>query len=231
MTPQQPKKSDKPTSTGVGDSKIFAAPDGTFEPLRDWSTLTVNGEPIPENLWATLPYRFTDQGYEELNGGPKVRAQVVAGPKEKGLERMRDFRMAAPPEDCDLQADPMKELVNTHIPPGMHGRFLSARRVGKEGNGTRGYEIVRNEKGEPVKYGSMILGQIPQEIADSRGQRNVKRSRDQEQAIRQRPRELRDELNMRELDQNFERQERHMQSGYVKQPDDLFQDSATRESR
>ncbi len=58
----------------IPESSIHADPQ---EPQRDWSQLTINGGPIPEALWPTMRYRYTDQGMQEANGGVPVEGKPV----------------------------------------------------------------------------------------------------------------------------------------------------------
>jgi hypothetical protein len=60
----------------------------------------------------------------------------------------------------------MRELADRHVGPGMSPKFLSPSKCTREG--TRGFEVVRDERGEPVKLGNMILGQMPVEMKEQR---------------------------------------------------------------
>lgn len=68
-----------------------------------------------------------------------------------------------------LLTDPMREAVARYAAPGMAVKFLSDRCMTVLGR--RGYEIIRNEHGDPVKVGTLLMGWIPQEMADRRKRR------------------------------------------------------------
>jgi hypothetical protein len=153
-------------STGVGESRTFNAPEGTFpedlENPRHLSNCTLNGEPIPEGLWALIPYEMTDQGHAEKHAGKThARSSVVVDEVHQSIRR----RGGNLDEGMGFDAyDPMLELVHEHVPAGMRPKFLSKRKVDSEGT-TRGYKICRKENGDPVSLGTSILGYMPEERA------------------------------------------------------------------
>jgi hypothetical protein len=69
-------------------------------------------------------------------------------------------------EDFMLAADPMEEVVSRYAEPGFAYGFLSdpATRV----LGRRNYEVVKDERGDPVKLGTLTLGRIPERLKDAR---------------------------------------------------------------
>jgi hypothetical protein len=65
-----------------------------------------------------------------------------------------------------LLVNPMRALVDRYCEPGMSPKFLSPRCI--DVLGKRGYEIVKDEHGDPVKCGTLIMGVIPTEWAERR---------------------------------------------------------------
>lgn len=169
-------------STGVGESRPFVADPGAFEfnadNPRDVSNCTLNGQPVPEHLWNMLPYGLTDQGYAEANEGKEhARVKIIRDEfhnqiNQRGDELDRDFGAYA--------HDPMRALADRYVPAGMHPHFLSSGAIDKEGT-TRGYKICVNEKGEPVKLGTLVLGYIPEHVAQ-----NIQRGFEEKSAEAQR---------------------------------------------
>jgi hypothetical protein len=150
----------KARSTGVGDSRVFVDPDGPRDARTD---LTVNGEPIPEHLTHLIPYEATDQGRVEVNAGKtEARAQVLRDPVDNKIAAFGDESL-----EPWQSPNPMKELADAHVGPGMRARFLSQRKC--ERDGMRGWKPVINPAtGEPVKLGHMILGEMPEAKAIAR---------------------------------------------------------------
>lgn len=67
-----------------------------------------------------------------------------------------------------LIVNPMREIVAKYAPPGFAVKFLSDRCM--DVLGRRGYEIVKDERGDVVKCGTLIMGIIPKLIAERRQQ-------------------------------------------------------------
>jgi hypothetical protein len=177
-----PKRSHKKKAQtqGVGASRPFVATPGTFEESYNWAKLTVNGQPIPEDLWGTFPYRMTDQGAIEFNAGKEpARAEVLRSeplssrPADELVRTMRDrsieqsvdqFRESM--ELAELE-NPQEVLMKQHLPAGMRGLWMSERKVAKEGmrRGVLDYVPVLIEvdgKKERVRSGEMFLGMVPE---------------------------------------------------------------------
>ena len=186
-------KARKPRSTGVGPSKRFVAPEGTFEQTHDWSKLTVNGQAIPETLWAQIPYSMTDQGAAELNAGKEVaHAKVVreAPLSSRSTEDLTRFKneqsieqsVAQYRESLDLleQEDPLGVLMKRHLPAGHRGLWLSERKVSDTGyrRGVVDYEPVLDQDGKRIQHGRMFLGSVPEPLASAAEQHYEKRNRE-----------------------------------------------------
>lgn len=78
----------------------------------------------------------------------------------------RTVEVEADRSDAMIFAKPMEEAVMKYGNPGMSPKFLSERCIGVLG--LRGYVIVKDEKGDPVKVGTLLMGEIPQRMADAR---------------------------------------------------------------
>jgi len=138
---------------GKKAAAVAAAPKRV--PESEW---TLNGQPIPEHLRGSIPFRLTDQGFEEFNRGKvEARASVTSDPLDKIIRQRED---ATEPWEMP---DPMKELAAEHVPAGYRPRFLSPRMI--EVYGMRGHEAVIDKQGDPVRVGRMILGQMPEDRA------------------------------------------------------------------
>lgn len=152
----------KPIAAGVGESKRFNAP-AAFEPVRE---LHVGGVPLSElgEAAALIPYDNTDEGIAEKLQKPQAVASVVRDELDGRILERRDARAS----DMEPWAvpDPMKELAERYVRPGMRPKFLSPSKVQREG--TRGFEVVKDERSEPVKLGNMLLAQMPEEKAIAR---------------------------------------------------------------
>jgi hypothetical protein len=168
--PGRPRKNALPAAQGIGESKPFIAPAGTFDPPAT-QQCHVGGllvSDLPQEVQDRILYRQTDEGIEEANRGKvEVAARVTESPLDKDMQRRRDFL-----EDYGDVAqswespNPLKEVADAHAVPGMRPKFLSPAKI--ERAGLRGYKVVRHENGDPVKLGNLILGHIPEERAEAR---------------------------------------------------------------
>jgi hypothetical protein len=68
--------------------------------------------------------------------------------------------------DPDAEDNPLASAQRMYGRPGMALKALSPRMIGTYG--MRGYEAVKDTNGDPVRIGNMVLGEIPQDIADRR---------------------------------------------------------------
>jgi hypothetical protein len=84
-------------------------------------------------------------------------------------------------EDLLLAPNPMEETVMRHREPGFAYGFLSdhASRV----LGTRGYEVVKDGNGEPVRLGTLVLGKIPEKVQQARQRKAEAESVERVQSI------------------------------------------------
>jgi hypothetical protein len=172
--------SKKIMAQGIGPSKLNRdknAPDDPYGPLKGLHVGGIPIEDLPVKLVVRLTKRHTDEAIAEhdaratghgIQVGSGGRARVTATDFGKSVEERRDFRADAGPMEIFEAPDPMKELVDRHIQPGMRPKFMSPGRVDRDG--TRGFEIVKNENGDPVRMGRMILGQMPEAKARARNE-------------------------------------------------------------
>jgi hypothetical protein len=182
----------KTQAAGVGPSKVFAAEPGVFDETRDWSKLTVNGQPIPEHLWARLPYCMTDQGVIEANAGREPRraevlreaplasypADVLTALKQ---EESIEQSVARYRESIELmeQEDPLGVLMKLHTPEGRRGRWMSDRTSATIGLRRAGmdYEPLLVD-GKRIQHGGMFLATVPEALAIAAEQHMAKKSVD-----------------------------------------------------
>lgn len=156
------------------DSKLLGG-DPNVDAIAHLRGLHVGGEPVeslPQEVWHLLTREHTDEGIAERNegkikpGDPLYGLRVGDGPLEKSIAERRDFRREQM-EPWEAP-DPMRVLADAHVGAGFRPRFLSQERLEKEGNFGRGFEVVRNENGDPVKLGTLVLARIPEELAERR---------------------------------------------------------------
>lgn len=214
----------KAQSQGVGESKINAAPEGSFEREVDWASMTVNGEPIPEHLWGVMPWTYTDQGRAEFNAGkaPASGIQVLRDETDHAVRQFRDDRLSDIPGDAQLErervtperiaeirakfggratADRLGIIMNQHLPKGRRGRWMSQRVCDHEGQGLRrgvlDWEpllVEKDGKMERVTLGNMFLASVPEKLAIEQDIYYEDLARQKMVAAVERSRELADEI-------------------------------------
>ena len=144
--------------------------------VRDLDQCHVDGvlvKDLPKARKAGIFFALTDEGLEErmakllaegrLNTGPKV--EITRSEFTGKVKQFGEFR-AGHPEDQVEAPDPMRELVDKHVGPGLAPKFLSKAVINRKGK--RGYEPVMDEDGHPVELGGMVLATIPKEVAEAR---------------------------------------------------------------
>lgn len=110
---------------------------------------------------------------------------------EKVAEAFRQRILSIPCREVEYEVDRdldyevvgsrvLNEAVERYGRPGMAYKFLSERCISVLG--MRGYEIVKNEKGEPVKCGSLLMGEIPLRVAEKRRAHQAKLAQEAIQA-------------------------------------------------
>jgi hypothetical protein len=163
---------------GTGESKLNRDPDAPsiYAALKGRHVGGVPIEELPEILVAKLSIQHTDEDIAERNAGRAepsgiqvghsgARAPMTAREFGRSVEERRDFRQDAT-TDIFEAPDPMKEIIEKHVPLGMSAKFLSPGKIEQEG--LRGFEVVKDSKGDPVKLGRMVLGVMPKPKAKAR---------------------------------------------------------------
>jgi hypothetical protein len=180
---------------GTGPSRLNRDPRASNDPYAVLAGLHVNGKPVEDLPYAQvgkLRYYDTDEAIEKRNVGKtghgiKIasggRARVTATDPAKAIEERRDFRSEQSVEIFDAP-DPMREIADAHVGPGMSPKFLSPARVAR--SGTRGFEIVNDKHGDPVKLGEMVLAQMPVERVKARNRTFQRKGQARVQEIRER---------------------------------------------
>lgn len=152
-------------AAGIPESPILrrVEPDFPPNPVLDLHVGGVAIRDLPLDMQGRILYQQTDEGIAENNAG-KVdsAARVTKDGFTKTLEHRKD---AVRDEGMSLDEapNPMKELMEEHLKPGMKGRFLSPRVLDRRGR--RGWEPVLDASGQQVKVRDMILAQKPAEVA------------------------------------------------------------------
>lgn len=146
---------------GIGESKVFTAPEGTFD---DQPVLHMGGKPIPPELLHAVPWANTDEGIAEAEArpGPRASVEVLSDETMPGRHAQR-FKESAEQGKPWLAGNEMMRLMDVYRPEGHKVRFL-ADEVNKK-SGLRGYQVVKDEHGEPVRFGNSVLGSVPDKRA------------------------------------------------------------------
>jgi hypothetical protein len=106
-----------------------------------------------------------------------LRASIAKFGVDATAKAFRDRILRIPQRTVEIELDdvidpliinPMRNVVAKYGPlhPGMSFKFLSDRC--NDVLGLRGYEVVKDERGDPVKIGTLIMGMIPEYIAQRR---------------------------------------------------------------
>jgi hypothetical protein len=104
-----------------------------------------------------------------------IRSSIAKFGKEATARAFRDRVMRIPVRTVEVETDtamdpllsnPMREAATRYGRPGMAVKFLSDRC--NQVLGMRGYEVVKDPRGDVVKVGNLIMAEIPQDWADRR---------------------------------------------------------------
>ena len=156
-------------NTPVPSKRTVGVPDDAPHPLTGLHVGGIAVDMLPPERLVGLFWAQTDEGIAANNVGKSATsARVTRDPLQKALDAKRDFSQNE--NEPWLAPDPMRPLAEAHVAPGMRARFLSEGRLAKEGNYTRGFEVVRAENGDPIKLGTLVLAQMPEEKAEKRNQ-------------------------------------------------------------
>lgn len=177
-------------SDALPESRRFNDPDPkAAEAIRNerFAGTHVNGEPFEE--WAKhmptevvdrMMYSMTDEGlaqYEKTERERDMRlpsGAMADNPTDKGLLQRRDFLQR---EDVNPGAapDPRATLANKYVEPGMRPKFIDPKNV-HAGMDPRGWEVVKDDKGQPVMHGKSVLAQMPDRQAAAMQRQKQQRS-------------------------------------------------------
>jgi hypothetical protein len=120
--------------------------------------------------------------------GAQMQSVIARSIKRFGVEKvaqaMYDRVKLIPVRTVEVEVDredemlgnPLKEAVNRYGTPGFAPKFMSEGCIAQLG--MRGYRIVREINGDPVKVGTLIMTEIPIAIAERRERQYVEESQD-----------------------------------------------------
>ena len=140
--------------------------------------------PVPDPAFAHV---MLGPSNEELM---KKQAELDALRKASGYPRVE---MGLDQKDKDLDAwgdldydplgvtDPLEAMKKRHQKPGFALKLLS--NTVNQRLTTRDYRIVKEKNGDPVQFGSMVLGEIPERIAARRRKAVIDNSNDELRSI------------------------------------------------
>jgi hypothetical protein len=108
-----------------------------------------------------------------------ARVQMGTDAKDKALDGFGDIEF-----DPLGLSDPLLAMKNQYAKPGMALKLLSPRVMNTLG--PRGYQIVKQENGDPVTSGNMVLGEIPEKYAKARQRAVSQRTNEEMQSLKAR---------------------------------------------
>jgi hypothetical protein len=118
---------------------------------------------------------------EEAVARRTPRVEILSEPLDKAIQERRDFR------EGNVEAwetpDPMKGLVAQYVAPGMRPKFISQQNIAQGKTG--GFQPVIDEKGNPVRLGTLTLAQMPEERAAKRNAHYAEKGNAQLRQIQQ----------------------------------------------
>ena len=218
----------KTMAQGTGPSKIFAAPEGTFVDgevdlgdgqkiaMLDCHVAGTKLSEMPAEIQQKILFQQTDEGMvwweanrHRLENKEKV-APSAAGrgnrlpsgreatdPADKSILQFRDDLIEDLP--FDEQHDPLRHLMQEHLPAGHRGLWISEQKSDKEGlrRGVLNWQPVLVEqsgKMERVRHGKMFLASVPIELAERADQFYQKKAEDRMIAAEDKVREQVDQI-------------------------------------
>lgn len=191
-------KAKAPMSAGIGESQRFG---GTHERVLaegevDWSKLTLNGLPIPEDLHGRLPYFYTDQAIAEREAKRDPNAphvEFLRDQQDKVVDKYADG-LADGIEPWEGGIDPLAETLKPHQRPGERYHYVSQAKVSRDG--WRGWQPVETVVGgvtTMVKIGTSILARMSEDRAKKRDRFMRDKAREQMVQATEKVQELRDQ--------------------------------------
>lgn len=185
-------------SSGIGESRLNRDENAPAPAILDCHVNGVRVGDLPEITQQGITYAITDEGLEErmeriakakADGWTDEMLRVKVGDQfDSQKAAFKAFRKDHPGAPVNFQHDPMHDAVEAHREDGMTYKFLSPRI--NEKKGLRGYEVVKDRKNDPVKVQGMVLGKIPQAIADERKAKSRARTDYLEKLVATNEREL-----------------------------------------
>jgi hypothetical protein len=139
--------------------------------------------PQPDPIHAIDPSRID---YSKPQAPVAQRMKHTATDPEKMIEEREAVRNRIideddADEDLMLAPSPMEETVERYREPGMAYGFMSDN--ASRTLGLRGYQPVMDERGDPVKLGTLTLGKIPERIQRKRLRKGEKESTERVQSM------------------------------------------------
>jgi hypothetical protein len=159
-------------AAGIPDSKPFASPSSEPTGVDRMLNSHINGVLVRDlnlepQVIVALSWHATDEGIAEANARPMVREnsgiEMGKGPWEHALDQRRDDVRERGMETFEAR-DPFKEIADRYAVPGMRPKFMRDRKDGVTGD----HQVVKDQKGDPVKVKGMVLAHIPEEKAQAR---------------------------------------------------------------
>lgn len=189
MPSNQPRQRGKFVSGGIGESKTFNAPPGTF-PEMDWGKLTLNGLPVAEELRHLVSYAMTDQGVAERveiaraasgtqpNGERWPRVEFGKGPDEKKLDEFADDEDYNLPEPFAQLADLARSRGD--LKPGQRHRMMAPKATALLGMVRERieYEVVKDKNGKEYVSGGCVLAAAPEDEVAKVERRHKRRAQE-----------------------------------------------------
>jgi hypothetical protein len=171
-------------SVAIPDSKNFGDPNVSPDPYEKLRGTHINGVPfeiwakgMPDEIVSRISYSLTDEGLAIQDRLVARERELPFGgaandPDQKKILQRGDELDAG--LGAEFSLDPLKEVLAPYQEPGYAYKFLSDMCV--RHLGMRGYEVVKDKNGDPVKYADLTVGRIPQRIADARRKKYVAES-------------------------------------------------------
>ncbi|HWE51393.1 MAG TPA: hypothetical protein VG273_16495 [Bryobacteraceae bacterium] len=169
-------------------SRIVYGPDPLFDQCPSMRAAI---EKIGLHDYAEVVFREIVKNRETAFSDQILQRGIAAGINKFGVEQVADafrkriLRIPSRRVEYEVDRDFDSEVVGSRVldeavarygQPGMAYKFLSDRVIAQLG--MRGYEIVKNEAGEPVKVGSLMMGEIPLRVAERRRRHNAEQARE-----------------------------------------------------
>ncbi len=178
------------TSNAIPESRNFGDPNASQDALEGLHGTHINGvaieewaENMPAEIVARISFALTDEGMAEqakLSQRMTLPAdgKPASDPMEKQIIARGEFRKArideGAIEDLELAPDILAATVERFREPGFEYGFLgeAATRI----LGDRRYEVVKDDRGNPVTVGRLTLGRIPARVKQARQEKREQES-------------------------------------------------------